>query len=208
MYSAHGHPKGWGFPIRKSADQCLFAAPHSLSQLITSFIASRRQGIHRMPFLYLIDPASDGQPPTQPRPFLRRASTAKRITHRSGSLSLYPVSTTEHFEPVPPESILADLPQASRPNVRSHTCFTMSNTHTEPQHATACRAPNSVSPHLLTLSQAHATCRPPTHCACASLARVRTQAGPLSLFGVCPHRSRALRRTSPVVEADGIEPTT
>ena len=36
-----------GFPIRESPDQCLLAAPRGLSQLATSFIASRRQGIHR-----------------------------------------------------------------------------------------------------------------------------------------------------------------
>ena len=29
-----------GFPIRKSPDQCLFAAPRSLSQLVTSFFGS------------------------------------------------------------------------------------------------------------------------------------------------------------------------
>jgi hypothetical protein len=39
-----------GFPIRKSADQSLFAAPHGLSQRITSFIACACQGIHQMPF--------------------------------------------------------------------------------------------------------------------------------------------------------------
>ena len=43
-----------GFPIRKSADQSLFSAPHSLSQSTTSFIASYRQGIHQTPFLRLI----------------------------------------------------------------------------------------------------------------------------------------------------------
>ena len=37
-----------GFPIRKSADRSLFAAPRSLSQLITSFIGSWCQGIHLM----------------------------------------------------------------------------------------------------------------------------------------------------------------
>ena len=41
---------GLGFPIRKSADQSLLTAPHSLSQRVTSFIASQRQGIHQMPF--------------------------------------------------------------------------------------------------------------------------------------------------------------
>ncbi len=38
-----------GFPIRTSADHGLFAAPRSLSQLITSFIASESQGIPRTP---------------------------------------------------------------------------------------------------------------------------------------------------------------
>ena len=40
-----------GFPIRKSADQFVFANTRSLSQLITSFIASESQGIPRVPFL-------------------------------------------------------------------------------------------------------------------------------------------------------------
>ena len=40
-----------GFPIRKSPDQSLFAAPRSLSQLTTSFIASLCLGIHRTPLV-------------------------------------------------------------------------------------------------------------------------------------------------------------
>jgi hypothetical protein len=43
-----------GFPIRKSMDQSLFAAPHGLSQRITSFIACACQGIHQLPLLHLI----------------------------------------------------------------------------------------------------------------------------------------------------------
>ena len=39
-------PSRVGFPIRKSPDQSLFAAPRGLSQRTTSFIASARQGIH------------------------------------------------------------------------------------------------------------------------------------------------------------------
>ena len=35
-----------GFPIRKSMDQCIFAAPHGLSQLVTSFVGDWCQGIH------------------------------------------------------------------------------------------------------------------------------------------------------------------
>ena len=40
-----------GFPIRKSADRSLFAAPRSLSQLVTSFVGSWCQGIHLVLFL-------------------------------------------------------------------------------------------------------------------------------------------------------------
>ncbi len=40
-----------GSPIRKSADRFVFANTRSLSQLITSFIASESQGIPRVPFL-------------------------------------------------------------------------------------------------------------------------------------------------------------
>ena len=35
-----------GFPIQKSVDRCIFAAPHGLSQLVTSFIGDWCQGIH------------------------------------------------------------------------------------------------------------------------------------------------------------------
>ena len=40
-----------GFPIRKSPDYGLLAAPRSLSQLSTSFIASDCLGIHHTPFV-------------------------------------------------------------------------------------------------------------------------------------------------------------
>ena len=43
-----------GSPIRRSMDQSLFAAPHGLSQRITSFIACACQGIHQLPFFHLI----------------------------------------------------------------------------------------------------------------------------------------------------------
>ena len=42
-------PCGVGCPIRKSADQWVFAPPRSLSQLITSFFASESQGILYVP---------------------------------------------------------------------------------------------------------------------------------------------------------------
>ena len=43
-----------GSPIRRSWDQSLFSASPSLSQSITSFIASYCQGIHQTPFSRLI----------------------------------------------------------------------------------------------------------------------------------------------------------
>ena len=43
-----------GSPIRKSMDQSLFAAPHGLSQRITSFFACACQGIHQLPLIHLI----------------------------------------------------------------------------------------------------------------------------------------------------------
>ena len=47
-----------GFPIRKSPVQSLFPTDRGLSQVTTSFIASRHQGIHLAPFvayqMYLI----------------------------------------------------------------------------------------------------------------------------------------------------------
>ena len=50
MDSVRDGPCGPGFPIRRSTDQSLLTAPRGLSQRATSFIASRRQGIHQTPF--------------------------------------------------------------------------------------------------------------------------------------------------------------
>ena len=49
VFSAR-YPIGVGCPIRTLWDQSLLAAPPEFSQRATSFIASWRQGIHRMPF--------------------------------------------------------------------------------------------------------------------------------------------------------------
>ena len=42
---------GMGFPIRRSPDQCLLAAPRGLSQLATSFFAYFCHGIHLAPLV-------------------------------------------------------------------------------------------------------------------------------------------------------------
>ena len=47
-----------GCPIRRSSDQRVLPPPRSLSQGATSFIASRCQGIHQMPFSSLESPRS------------------------------------------------------------------------------------------------------------------------------------------------------
>ena len=52
-----------GCPIRKFRDQRSLASPPDLSQRATSFIASRRQGIHQMPFITSSHPT----PATDPR---------------------------------------------------------------------------------------------------------------------------------------------
>ena len=54
-----------GSPIRKSTDQSLFAAPRSISQRTTSFIASCRLGIHQMRLGHLIALISNAHPSTK-----------------------------------------------------------------------------------------------------------------------------------------------
>ena len=45
-----------GSPIRKSSDQFLFANPRSLSQLTTSFVASKSLGIPHTPLFTFLQP--------------------------------------------------------------------------------------------------------------------------------------------------------
>jgi hypothetical protein len=88
-----------GFPIRKSADQRLFAPPHGLSQRTTSFIASQRQGIHRIPLRHLIaliidallasDPRKISSPQPAPR-FAILGRTAKCVVLKDHLLQTYP----------------------------------------------------------------------------------------------------------------------
>ncbi len=86
-----------GFPIRKSADQSLFAAPRGLSQRTTSFIACACQGIHRTPLSHLIALIIDA------RPFQDLA-----IRERNG----------RHSQTRPPQST-AELPASPRTALRT-----------------------------------------------------------------------------------------
>ena len=67
-----------GCPIRRSPDQRALASPRGLSQRATSFVASRRQGIHQMPFVHsqLITPPQ----PQDQRAEDRRQKTEGQIT--------------------------------------------------------------------------------------------------------------------------------
>ncbi len=89
-----------GSPIRKSADQSLFSAPHGLSQSITSFIASCCLGIHQTPFSRLIrsrksqafsgtEIVIQGSGPRGPDPSLSRVARGTRApTHNVVSVFL------------------------------------------------------------------------------------------------------------------------
>ena len=48
IYSARDTARAVGFPIRTFPDQSVLPTPRDFSQAATSFIASDRQGIHRM----------------------------------------------------------------------------------------------------------------------------------------------------------------
>src|SRR6185436_9821652 len=48
MYSVLDTSKEVGFPIRTFQDPCLLPTPRNFSEAATSFIASDRQGIHRV----------------------------------------------------------------------------------------------------------------------------------------------------------------
>ena len=50
LYRAVTRSPAPGCPIRRSADQGIFAPPRGLSQLITSFVASESLGILHVPF--------------------------------------------------------------------------------------------------------------------------------------------------------------
>ena len=83
-----------GFPIRKSADQSLFAAPHGLSQRTTSFIASQRQGIHRMPLSHLIALIINAHPARQRTrsSVLANGSIGRTLIRKTSLLRIVPTA--------------------------------------------------------------------------------------------------------------------
>ena len=85
-----------GFPIRKSSDQSLFAAPRSISQRTTSFIASQRQGIHQIPFRHLIALIVDAHPSAE---VSLRAFELLRDKHANRSGSTHSVFSVSEKRP-------------------------------------------------------------------------------------------------------------
>jgi hypothetical protein len=103
-----------GCPIRRSPAQSLFAAPRGLSQRTTSFIASQRQGIHRMLLRHLIALMIDARQTagpnrkTGPRALARRPMLAEHIQPQSPALprmrswrpDMFPLHDVKH-PPIP-----------------------------------------------------------------------------------------------------------
>jgi hypothetical protein len=90
MYSPCDTACAVGFPIRKSSDQSLLAAPRCLSQRATSFIASQCQGIHQMPFSRSIAKPSCTESKT-PKHSTRQHNT---LTRRHFPLSIWSCNQT------------------------------------------------------------------------------------------------------------------
>lgn len=103
-----------GFPIRKSSDQSSFAAPQGLSQRTTSFIASQRQGIHRMLLRHLITLMIDARP-RQRRTRPKRKTSPADFSHRTFACQIHPTQ-----QPAGPSLLI------SQPD-RMYSLFTISN---------------------------------------------------------------------------------
>ncbi len=122
-----------GCPIRRSLDQSPFPAPQSLSQGITSFIASCCQGIHQTPFSRLIRsrerkaglllprpqacPHPCGPPPDQksyispPRPAPREGRARQRLVYLTWNKATPGVPGP--LGPPPPERPTRGTPKAA-----------------------------------------------------------------------------------------------
>jgi hypothetical protein len=139
-----------GFPIRKSSDQSLFAAPQGLSQRTTSFIASQRQGIHRMLLLHLITLMIDVRTPAKDRSLKQKPGP--KIDRRQGSAprqrSERPVfgSSPKTFACLTHSAANPCggrwSPEQTAPAGQMHYLFTMSNTRDRAPSREPSRIPN------------------------------------------------------------------
>jgi hypothetical protein len=128
-----------GFPIRKFTAQCLFAAPRDLSQRTTSFIASQRQGIHRIPLRHLIALIIDAHFARQQKPasFVKR-QFFKRKPMGSTIKDQFASNTPGNVAVMPRplnESLLQS--QSARSN-RIYFLFTMKNSLLTASYPASC----------------------------------------------------------------------
>jgi hypothetical protein len=102
-----------GCPIRRSRDQRVLAPPPSFSQRATSFIASRCQGIHQMPF------SSQARPRPAHNPRLRAEEQNASFAEASAPASAYPA----------PDARVRAAPtrRSPRPFSRARVCFTVTS---------------------------------------------------------------------------------
>jgi hypothetical protein len=132
-------PKAVGCPIRRSEDQRALAPPLGFSQRATSFIASRCQGIHQMPF----SRARPRPAPSTPAGGLGRGQTAARTRQpnwlaRSAPATGSPVARHEsslppgrrapalHCIPMPRRAPAGPEPRAGM----ARACFTVTTRFT------------------------------------------------------------------------------
>jgi hypothetical protein len=104
-----------GFPIRKSTDQSFFAAPRGLSQRSTSFIASQRQGIHRMPLSHLIALIINAHSPRQvtvqtPSRLRRRPSRDGRPRLRKEAQAVWAMTERPACFEIAPRGVRSSAP--------------------------------------------------------------------------------------------------
>ena len=134
MDSVTDPPCGGGCPIRRSSDQSLLAAPQGLSQRATSFIASRRQGIHQMPFSHSPRPSGKNrcQRPDVKKPRCRKTSEPMTAATDSrpptGAKQAYPCRAPP---PAPPHE------RREEGEGRRHPCQSAGRQGTSPERPVA-----------------------------------------------------------------------
>jgi hypothetical protein len=113
MDSLYDTAEAVGCPIRRSGDQRVLASPPGLSQRATSFIASRCQGIHQMPF------SSQARPRPAHNPRLRAEEQNASFAEAFAPASAYPA----------PDARVRAAPtrRSPRPFSRARVCFTVTS---------------------------------------------------------------------------------
>ena len=134
MNSGTDDPCGPGFPIRKSTDQSLLAAPRGLSQRAASFVASRCQGIHQMPlkrlsFLSTMSRTA-AKPPSEDSKGRCRMIETSRIRRPSPRKNPPPHETRPKSTRVPEDPTMTEATARSS-GLDQKNLFTMSNTRVQ-----------------------------------------------------------------------------